>query len=216
MSSRANVDPNYMIPNYFENPVLRPYLANVRNWQCYIRFLGLPDRRDNPDILIDRLFVTPLLARRYVSPDENPKSWIGDAETLLDALAENSPLVLLGDPGIGKSTFLNYVAWLFSRPAENSLIDRMGWRLPLPMVLRELPVRGVTDFDGLLEAFLSREMSAPLREDDGRYLRQALAEGQAFVLLDGIDELGDREARENLRSAVFDGQWSGTRIAGGS
>ena len=205
MSSRANVDPNYMIPNYFENPVLRPYLANVRNWQCYIRYLGLPDRRDNPDILIDRLFVTPLLARRYVSPDENPKSWIGDAETLLDALAKNSPLVLLGDPGIGKSTFLNYVAWLLSRPAENALIDRMGWRLPLPMVLRELPVRGVTDFDGLLEAFLGREMSAPLREDDGRYLRQALAEGQAFVLLDGIDELGDREARENLRSAVFDG-----------
>lgn len=205
MSSRANVDPNYMIPNYFENPVLRPYLANVRNWQCYIRFLGLPDRRDNPDILIDRLFVTPLLARRYVSPDENPKSWAGEAETLLDALEENSPLVLLGDPGIGKSTFLNYVAWLLSRPAENALIDRMGWRLPLPMVLRELPVRGVTDFDGLLEAFLGREMSAPLREDDGRYLRQALADGQAFVLLDGIDELGDREARENLRSAVFDG-----------
>ena len=205
MSSRANVDPNYMIPNYFENPVLRPYLANVRNWQCYIRFLGLPDRRDNPDILIDRLFVTPLLARRYVSPDENPESWTDEAETLLDALAENSPLVLLGDPGIGKSTFLNYVAWLLSRPAENALIDRMGWRLPLPMVLRELPVRGVTDFDGLLEAFLGREMSTPLREDGGRYLRQALAEGQAFLLLDGIDELGDRTARENLRSAVFDG-----------
>ena len=205
MSSRANADPNYMIPNYFENPVLRPYLANVRNWQCYIRFLGLPDRRDNPDILIDRLFVTPLLARRYVSPDENPKSWADEAETLLDVLAENSPLVILGDPGIGKSTFLNYVAWLLSRPAENSLIDRMGWRLPMPMVLRELPVRGVTDFNGLLEAFLSREMSAPLREDDGRYLRQALAEGQAFVMLDGIDELGDRMARENLRSAVFDG-----------
>ena len=57
--------------------------------------------------------------------------------------------MLLGDPGIGKTTFLSYVAWLLSRPAENALIDRMGWRLPLPMVLRELPVRGVTDFDGL-------------------------------------------------------------------
>ena len=205
MRSPANDNPNYMIPNYFRNPVLRPYLANVRNWQCYIRFLGLPDRRDNPDIIIDRLFVVPLLARRYISPDENPKSWADEAETLLDVLAENSPLVLLGDPGIGKSTFLNYVAWLLSRPAENALIDRMGWRLPLPIVLRELPVRGVTDFDGLLEAFLGREMSAPLREDGGRYLRQALAEGQAFLLLDGTDELGDREARENLRSAVFDG-----------
>ena len=205
MKGAASTVPRYAIPNYFTNPVIRPYLANVRNWQCYIRFLGLPDRRDNPDILIDRLFVTPLLARRYVSPDENPENWTDEAETLLDALAEHSPLVLLGDPGIGKSTFLNYVAWLFSRPAENALIDRMGWRLPLPMVLRELPVSGVTDFNGLLEAFLGREMSAPLREDDGRYLRQALAEGQAFVLLDGIDELGDRTARENLRSAVFDG-----------
>ena len=205
MKGAESTAPRYAIPNYFTNPVLRPYLANVRNWQCYIRFLGLPDRRDNPDILIDRLFVTPLLARRYVSPDENPESWMGDAETLLDALAENSPLVLLGDPGIGKSTFLNYVAWLLSRPAENALIDRMGWRLPLPMVLRELPLRGVTDFDGLLEAFLGREMSAPLRKDGGRYLRRALAEGQAFLLLDGIDELGDQTARENLRSAVFDG-----------
>ena len=77
MKGAASTAPRHAIPNYFTNPVIRPYLANVRNWQCYIRFLGLPDRRDNPDILIDRLFVTPLLARRYISPDENPKSWVG-------------------------------------------------------------------------------------------------------------------------------------------
>ena len=114
--------------------------------------------------------------------------------------------MLLGDPGIGKSTLLNYVTWLLSRPATNPLIDRLGWRLPLPMVLRELPIRGVKDFDGLLEAFLRREMSTPLRDDDGRrYLNRMLAEGNAFLLLDGIDEIGDRRAREDLREAVFDG-----------
>ena len=198
-------NPNYMIPDYFKNPVIRPYLANVRDWQGYIRFLGLPDRRENPDIVIDRLFVAPLVTRRYVSPDENPENWTGEAETLIDALAEDSPLVLLGDPGIGKSTFLNFVTWLFSRPATNALIERLGWYLPLPMVLRELPVRRVRDFDGLLEAFLGREMSAPLLGDERRYLMQTLEEGRAFLLLDGIDELGGREARENLRSAVFDG-----------
>ena len=198
-------NPNYMIPDYFKNPVIRPYLANVRDWQGYIRFLGLPDRRENPDVVIDRLFVTPLLTRRYVSPDESPGNWADEAETLIDALAENRRLVLLGDPGIGKSTFLNYVAWLLSRPATNALIDRLGWRLPLPMVLRDLPVRGVRNFDGLLEAFLSREMSTPLLGDERRYLMQTLEEGRAFLLLDGIDELGGREARENLRSAVFDG-----------
>ena len=195
----------YAIPDYFTNPVIRPYLANVREWQCYIRFLGLPDRRDNPDVLIDRLFVEPLLTRRYVSPDENPENWTGEAETLLDALAEDSPLVLLGDPGIGKSTFLNFVAWLLSRPATNPLIERVGWYLPLPMVLRELPVQGVRDFDGLLDAFLSWKMSEPLLGDERRYLMRTLEEGRAFLLLDGIDELGDRRARENLRNAVFDG-----------
>ena len=205
MKEATSTNSRTAIPDYFTNPVLRPYLANVRNWQGYIRFLGLPDRRDNPDIIIDRLFVAPLVTRRYVSPDESPENWTGEAETLLDALAEDTLLVLLGDPGIGKSTFLNYVAWLLSRPATNALIDRLGWRLPLPMVLRELPVRGVKDFDELLKVFLSREISAPLREDNGRYLKQSLDEGQVFLLLDGIDELGDRETRENLRSAVFDG-----------
>ena len=196
---------NDVIPGFFGNPVLRPYLANVRNWQGFIRFLGLPDRRDHPDVIVDRLFVEPLLTRRYVSPDENPDNWTDQAETLLDAIEAESPLVLLGDPGIGKSTFLNYVAWLLSHPANNPLIERLGWHLPIPMVLRELPVRGSTDFDGLLNAFLDHDMSAPLREDNGLYLKQTLADGQAFLLLDGIDELGDRETRENLRSAVFDG-----------
>ena len=205
MSSPGRDGPRYVIPGFFTNPVLRPYLSNVQRWQGYIRFLGLPDRRDNPDIVIDRLFVAPLLTRRYVSPDENPENWIDEATTLIDALVEDKRLVILGDPGIGKSTFLNYVSWLLSRLATNALVERLGWCLPLPMVLRELPVRGVKDFDGLLRAFLSRDMCAPLRKDDGCYLRQALADGQAFLLLDGIDELGDRETRESLRSVVFDG-----------
>ena len=206
MTSSAGQGRDWVIPEFFTNPVIRPYLRNVLSWQCYIRFLGLPDRRDNPDIDIERLFISPMMTRRYVSPDENPENWFDEAETLADTLAENTPLVLLGDPGIGKSTFLNMVAWLLSRPATNPLIERLGWRLPLPMVLRELPIRGVTDFDGLLEAFLSREMSAPLRDDEGRrYLRRTLAEGKAFLLLDGIDEIGDRRAREDLRAAVLDG-----------
>ena len=196
----------YPIPNFFENGALRAYLANLQKWQGYIRFLGLPDRRDNPDIAIDRLFVAPLLTRRYVSPDEKPENWTAEAETMIDAIEVDTPLVLLGDPGIGKSTLLNQLACLLSRPARNPLIDRHGWRLPLLMVLRELPVRDVTDFDGLLEAFLSREMSAPLRDDAGRqYLERTLAEGNAFLLLDGIDEIGDRRSREDLRKAVFDG-----------
>ena len=187
----------------FANRTLRSYLSNVRDWHGYIRFLGLPDRRDHPDIIIDRLFVPPLLTDRYVSADDDPVDWIGGVETLMTALAIDKPMVLLGDPGTGKSALVNYLVWLLSRPAENGLVARIGWHLPVPMILRDLRLDGVTDFNGLLQAFLKHAMSAPLRDDT--FLHEKLAAGQAFILLDGIDEIGDIEARERLRLAVFDG-----------
>ena len=137
----------------FRNPALRTYLANVRGWHGYVRFLGLPDRRDRPDVEIGGLFVWPLLTRRHVSPDENPANWLDEVERVLDALMIGKPLMLLGDPGSGKTTLLNYLVWLLGRPSENVLIDRQGWRLPVPMVLREMRLRGVTDFDGCWRPF---------------------------------------------------------------
>ena len=203
MTKRLPMNPTNVMPDLLEEPALRDYLASVRNWHGYIRFLGLPDRRDNPDIIIDRLFIDPLLTRRHVSPDEDPDDWQARAETVVEVLRVEKPLVVLGDPGTGKSTLASYLVSLLAQPGRNALVGSIGWRLPVPMVLREMQIRGVTDFRGLMDAFLEHGMSKPLR--DTAYLARALARGQAFILLDGIDEIGDSKARADLRRAVFDG-----------
>ena len=79
------------------NPVLEDYLESVRAWHGYIRFLGLPDRRDKRDVLIERLFVEPLVTRRYVSPDDSPYRWREDAQSVFECLSDEPRLVLLGD-----------------------------------------------------------------------------------------------------------------------
>ena len=200
----SSAEDRLTISELVRSPQLRSYLKNLRDWHGYIRFLGLPDRRDSPDVLIDRLFVEPLVARRYVSPDEDPSGWSEEAETIFDVLRHGNPLIVLGDPGAGKSTLLKYLVWLLARPKVGAWSKRMGgWLLPVPMVLRELQLDGVNTFGGLVGAFLDHAVGKPLRE--GEYLRHMLEDGRVLILLDGIDEIGGRSGRGDLRAAVFDG-----------
>ena len=188
----------------FDNPPLREYLARVQKRHDSIRLLGLPDLRDRPSVFIKSMFVPPLLSKRPISVDADPNEWLKGCESVYAPLDQHGRLVLLGDPGTGKTTLLDYLTWLLTFSGRPSpLIKRFGWILPVPMVLRELELESVTTFDGLLQAFLRQPVGEPLQEGD--YLRDRLAEGRALVMLDGIDELGGKDARLRLREAVFDG-----------
>ena len=189
----------------YANPPLRAYLSNVQRRHGYVRLLGLPDRSDRPNVPIEFMVVPPVVSPRPISVDSNPKEWMPQCESLVAALERYGRVLLLGDPGTGKTTFFDYLAWLLTFAGGNSpSLARFGWVLPVPMVLRELPLQSVTTFDGLLGAFLSQRVGEPLREE-GDYIRGMLEEGRALVMLDGIDEIGSKEARLNLREAVFDG-----------
>lgn len=185
-------------------PGLREYLNNVRDWHGFVRFLGLSDRRDNPDVLIDRLFVEPQLVQRYISPDAPRLRRNARPETIFETLSLGKPIVILGDPGSGKSTLINYIVWLLARPGNNIWSKKMGeWLLPAPMVLRELSLDGVLSFDELLRAFLNHSMCHPLQ--NGRYFEKCLQKERVIFCLDGIDEVGDLASRQRLRKAIFDG-----------
>ena len=82
------------------------YLKLVEQEHGTIQFVGLPQLKDNPNVAIKRLYVEPALAERQVSPDMDPKEW-PETTPVLDVMAKESKLVVLGDPGSGKSTLVN-------------------------------------------------------------------------------------------------------------
>ena len=188
----------------YSNLPLRAYLTNVHRRHEYVHLPGLPSRKDRPDHPIELMFVPPLVSPRSISVDSDPDDWTPQCESIYDALEHHRRLLLLGDPGTGKTTLFHRLTWdLTFAPSSGPFVKRFGWMLPMPMLLRELSLGAVTTFDGLLEAFLSHPVGEPLREGD--YLHGVLEQGRAFLMLDGLDELGSKDARLDFRSAVLDG-----------
>lgn len=189
--------------DFDRDPVLLKYRKSVQDWHGFIRFLGLPHLRDNPDIPIHRLFVEPRLASRHVPGDEPVDRWPA-TESVMDAIAGRPWTVVLGDPGCGKSTLVNWLAWQFVRLDGGPWIERFGPMVPIPLVLRELRLRPDVTWDGLVAAFLEHDMAQPLAGTD--LIGRLAACGQAFFLVDGIDEVASVETRAALHRALQEGR----------
>jgi len=184
------------------DPRLRPYLKDVQAWHGYVRFLGLPTLQDHPDTPLSELFVPPLLSKYSVSSDSPMENW-PQGQPVLATLHEAKRLVVLGDPGSGKSVLINWLAWLLVSGVEERIPEWLRGCIPLPLVLREMELGGVETFDGLLEALLKRPVALNLRGQKD-LLRKMLAAGKVLVLVDGLDEVSSGQ-REPLRDALWDG-----------
>ncbi len=194
---------SFAFPEPRRNSVLINYLSEVLKWHGYVRFLGLPHLQENPDVAIDRLYVQPQVCTSPISADTTLENW-PQTESALAALERERRLVLLGDPGSGKSTLINWLAWSFASQIDDRWCQRMGPLVPIPLVLRELHLSSVDTFADLLSAWLQHAVSAPMTGQPD-VLDSLLETGQALVLLDGIDEIVDQSTRKRLRQAVWEG-----------
>ena len=211
------VDPNSLRAEF------KPYLDHLKLEFEDARYLELRavDPGASPQDYVPKvqdMFVVPNLLKDSATPESVEPGQCWDEATLADQVVTRSKhLVILGDPGSGKSTL---VAWLTMQMCEASELSRaLGDRLPVTLILREVE-RHLAEilrqkrtrnriahlsWEDLIRAFQlwcgkSKEFADSVAGDR---LLELVKEGKVLLLLDGLDEMGI-EIREELRTAVWE------------
>ncbi len=145
-----------------------------------------------------------------------------------EALAGHPRLAVLGDPGSGKTTLLRYLALVYARSlAEGTalVMEQLGLnedgRLPILLPMRQIgaflrarPDDG-TEGHAQLLVFLRQALAnerIALPED---FFDEWLKQGNAVILLDGLDEVADPDLRRRVARLVesFTCAYPGCRYA---
>lgn len=189
-----------------------------RHYYLNLKGMGVADRIPLRLLLLD-LYV-PLKARMELPEGETWKRdlrlagrsmaeqeaqqpiHLGDPVPVLKILRENSGLIVLGDPGAGKTTFLKYLALCqaLGTDCDTGLGDRLPILLPLAAYANALQKEDVALDDFIVDYFADIGANLPV----GSMLSEALKAGRALILLDGLDEVKDLNLRNTVVERVVD------------
>ncbi|SBT39050.1 HEAT repeat domain-containing protein [Micromonospora auratinigra] len=144
-----------------------------------------------------------------VNPQEVERLWeeyaAKDALSLFDVVGDpgRRTIVLLGDPGSGKSAAARYLALALAGACEEPRLAALNRYLPVLIELRSYAAHhGDGRCDGLLDYVGHRHQQGLTGIDQEvlePYLRQG---GQALFLFDGLDEVFDPVQREEVAAQI--------------
>ncbi len=192
------------------------YFQNIEQKFRYANNIGVAidddDKSASGDkaVYLRELFVVPKMSTHYRLPEQviqtenDPKQDL--SRDLVEAIKPNPRLCILGDPGTGKSTLSQWLTLALSYSGENLTKLALGDLVPFVLVLRDLPLGGVKNWQDLWWVFLEhnkQSLTQCVIDDQTGAVERLFASGQALILLDGLDEITHSGQRQQLADAVW-------------
>ncbi|MEM7655773.1 MAG: NACHT domain-containing protein [Bacteroidota bacterium] len=217
-----------------EHKFLLDYLLTVRKHYQYIELLdtGVDTRaRAAAKPTSDRLYITPNFLNDYVDPQVSEEHWKDNLLSFDQVIQQQKRLFVLGDPGTGKTTLAQRLAFIFSERYPRTEKSGQPPYVPFLLTLRSLDYSQLDTWEDLIWAMFRQPQYRNLWADPDRktlseehqaLVRAVFAAGQAFVLLDGLDEIHQPKLRATLSRLIREGMlaypegywWITTRIIG--
>ena len=205
------------------------YLEDLRDRYDAIDIRGLEVGSGRVQRLpVEYLYIPLATAERLeeAGPQAGRAQQAGREMLPLEEALAHAPLVIIGDAGSGKSTFLKSLAFALSyslikgKLVAGGAQDAFAARLSAPLSGGQLPLPVLVPVGRLAEHIRNAAgtASAPATRDNPEWLlhylnaenqannwglsdtffREQLKDGQAILLLDGLDEAPSRRERESL------------------
>ena len=200
------------------NALTPPEKSDFMEIQLRSIFVEQDVRENPPPIEIPKELLEKLIKDEKLREDDLPKgitledikkakeAYLGKpALPILDVITEpkDQYIVILGDPGSGKSTLSRYIIISLITKEDDKLQKAFNGFLPLLIELRDYAAECAKNkCDTFIEYldFLGKTKGLGLaRKALDNYLRN---DGKAFVIFDGLDEIFDPDQRESIKKQI--------------
>ncbi len=120
-------------------------------------------------------------------------------ETIHESITNNYYTVVLGDPGSGKSTFLQYIALNWAElPVKELALKPLPLLIELRIYIRNRDAQQCQDFLGFFH-----QSSGAICHLNQHELHERLKAGKAIVMFDGLDEVFEPGKRKDLITDII-------------